>query len=87
MIDSEETGEKLFVMKWRNFVVMLASLIIGTNTFTGLIFNQDRNTEEIGYNKERSDRKLKNSIKYERLLDDKEDLEKELKYCKNKHHE
>jgi len=84
MLETEETGEKMFVMKWRNFVVMLASLIIGTNTFTGLIFNQDKNTEDIEYNKTRADRKLKNSIKYERLLDDKEDLEKELIKCKNK---
>lgn len=82
-MDSEETGEKMFVMKWRNFVVMLGSLIVGTNTFTGLIFNQDQNTLQIKYNKERADRKLENTIEFERLLDEKQDLEKELKNCKD----
>lgn len=82
MDEVKETSEGMFVMKWRNFVVMLGSLIIGTNTFTGLIFNQEQNTLQIEYNKERADRKQKNSIIYERLLDDKEDLEKALNDCK-----
>ena len=49
-----------------------------------IIFNQDKNTDDIQYNKERGDRKLANTIKYERLLDDKQDLERDLKQCKNK---
>ena len=63
MSDVKETQEGMFVMKWRNFAVMLGSIIIGTNTFTGLIFNQEQNTLQIEYNKERADRKLINEIK------------------------
>ena len=60
---------------------MLLSLIIGTNTGTGLIFNLEQNTQQIEYNKERSDRKLKSAIEKAKLELRIETLEKELEYC------
>jgi len=62
---------------------MLFSLIVGTNTGTGLIFNQEQNTIQIEYNKERSDRKLKSAIEKSKLEVTIETLEKELKYCRD----
>lgn len=63
---------------------MLFSLIVGTNTGTGLIFNQEQNTQQIEYNKDRSDRKLKSAIEKAKLELRIETLEKELEYCKEK---
>ncbi len=77
------TDEHIFSMKYRNFVLMLFSLIVGTNTGTGLIFNQEQNTIQIEYNKERSDRKLKSAIEKSKLEVTIETLEKELKYCRD----
>jgi hypothetical protein len=81
-MDDKTTDEHIFSMKYRNFVLMLFSLIIGTNTGTGLIFNQEQNTIQIEYNKERSDRKLKSAITKAKLELTIETLEKELEYCK-----
>ena len=78
------TDEHIFSMNYRNFVLMLFSLIIGTNTGTGLIFNQEQNTIRIEYNKERSDRKISSAIEKAKLELTIETLEKELEYCKNK---
>ena len=77
------TDEHIFSMKYRNFVLMLFSLIVGTNTGTGLIFNQEQNTIQIEYNKERSDRKLKGAIEKSKLEGTIETLEKELQYCRD----
>jgi hypothetical protein len=82
-MDSKTTDEHIFSMKYRNFVLMLFSLVVGTNTGTGLIFNQEQNTIQIEYNKERSDRKLKSAIEKAKLELQIETLEKELKYCKD----
>ena len=60
---------------------MLLSLIIGTNTGTGLIFTQEQNTTQIEYNKERADRKIKAAIEKAKLELRIETLEKELDYC------
>jgi len=82
-MEKKTTDEHIFSMKYRNFVLMLFSLIVGTNTGTGLIFNQEQNTMQIEYNKERSDRKLKSAIEKAKLELTIETLEKELKYCKD----
>lgn len=82
-MESKTTDEHIFSMKYRNFVLMLFSLVVGTNTGTGLIFNQEQNTIQIEYNKERSDRKLKSAIEKAKLELQIETLEKELKYCKD----
>jgi hypothetical protein len=63
---------------------MLFSLVVGTNTGTGLIFTQEQNTTQIEYNKERSDRKIKSAIEKAKLELRIETLEKELDYCKKK---
>ena len=78
------TDEHIFSMKYRNFVLMLFSLVVGTNTGTGLIFNQEQNTLKIEYNNERHDRKIKSAIEKAKLELRIETLEKELKYCKEK---
>ena len=83
MDDKTTTDEHIFSMRYRNFVLMLLSLVIGTNTGTGLIFTQDKNTDQIEYNKDRSDRKLKSAIEKAKLELTIETLEKELKYCKD----
>jgi hypothetical protein len=82
-MEKKTTDEHIFSMKYRNFVLMLFSLIVGTNTGTGLIFNQEQNTMQIEYNKDRSDRKLKSAIEKAKLELRIETLEKELKYCKD----
>ena len=82
-MEKKTTDEHIFSMKYRNFVLMLFSLIVGTNTGTGLIFNQEQNTMQIEYNKERSDRKLSAAIEKAKLELTIETLEKELKYCKD----
>ena len=80
-MEDKTTDEHIFSMKYRNFVLMLFSLVVGTNTGTGLIFNQEQNTIQIEYNKERSDRKLKTAIEKAKLELRIETLEKELDYC------
>ena len=77
-MEDKTTDEHIFSMKYRNFVLMLFSLVVGTNTGTGLIFNQEQNTIQIEYNKERSDRKLKTAIEKAKLELRIETLEKEL---------
>ena len=68
MSEEKTTDEHIFSMRYRNFVLMLFSIVVGTNTGTGLIFNQEQNTLRIvkdaeiellrdEYNKERSDKK------------------------------
>ena len=83
MEKDKTTDEHIFSMRYRNFVLMLFSIVVGTNTGTGLIFNQEQNTIQIEYNKERSDRKLKSAIEKAKLELTIETLEKELKYCKD----
>ena len=83
-MEETTTDEHIFSMRYRNFVLMLFSLVVGTNTGTGLIFNQEQNTQQIEYNKERSDRKLKTAIEKAKLELRIETLEKELEYCKEK---
>ena len=83
-MEEKTTDEHIFSMKYRNFVLMLFSLIVGTNTGTGLIFNQEQNTQQIEYNKDRSDRKLESAIEKAKLELRIETLEKELEYCKEK---
>ena len=76
MID-ETTDEKVFSMKWKAFLPLVFGVIITTNTATGLIFNQNRNTEDIEYNKNRADRRLETAIELS-------ELKQELKECRNK---
>lgn len=80
-MEEKTTDEHVFSMKYRNFVLMLFSLIVGTNTGTGLIFNQEQNTIQIKYNKDRSDRKIKSAIEKAKLELRIETLEKQLDYC------
>ena len=83
MEKDKTTDEHIFSMRYRNFVLMLFSIVVGTNTGTGLIFNQEQNTEQIEYNKERADRKIKSAIEKAKLELRIETLNKELKYCKD----
>ena len=55
----ETTDQKKIILTWAKVLPMVAGLLLGTNTVTGLIFNQERNTEDIKYNMERADRKDK----------------------------
>ena len=50
------TDEGLFVMKWRNFLPLMISIIITTNTASIFYQKQQRNSANIEYNKERADR-------------------------------
>ncbi len=93
-MEKEEIQDGFFIMKWRNFVVMLGSIIIGTNTFTGFIFNQQQNTQQISYNKERSDRKIerqmedfKTMLETSRLEEQIRERDKEIKELNRKLHE
>ena len=83
MEKDKTTDEHIFSMRYRNFVLMLFSIVVGTNTGTGLIFNQEQNTIQIEYNKERADRKINSAIEKAKLELRIETLTKELKYCKD----
>lgn len=85
----KETQEGLFVMKWKNFITMMISVIVGTNTVTSLIFKQDMSIEQITYNKERTDRKIKNErernafiLKINNLEEKVRERDKTIKECK-----
>lgn len=81
-MNPKETQEGYFIAKWKNVAAVVAAIVVVSNTFTGIVATQNNTIETIRYNKERSDRKLQNTIKLIELKDDKEDLEKENKYLK-----
>lgn len=76
-MNNTTTDEKVFSMKWKAFLPLVFAVIITTNTATGLIFNQNKNTEDIEYNKKRADRRLKAAIELS-------ELKQELKECINR---
>lgn len=83
MSQPEEIQEGLFVMKWRNFIPMMFSVIIGTNTFSIFYQKQQQNTLQIEYNKDRSDRIAKRHLDEAKYYFEMATLKKELKDCKD----
>lgn len=88
-MEQKETQEGFFTMRWKNFAVMIGSLLIGSNTVTGLIFNQEQNTFQIEYDRKRTDRKIENErerdeyiLKIHTLEEQVRERDKELKNCK-----
>ena len=84
MSDPKETQEGLFVMKWRNFLPLIISIVLGTNTASIFYQKQSQNIDLIEYNKKRSDRIAERNveeIKKHILITN---LKKELKNCKEK---
>ena len=86
----KETQEGFFIMKWKNFVVMMTSIVVGTNTTTGLIFNQEQNTLQIEYNIKRANRMRDNErernafiLKIDNLEEKVRERNKELKDLKS----
>ena len=86
----KETQEGFFIMKWKNFVVMMTSIVVGTNTTTGLIFNQEQNTLQIDYNIKRANRMRDNErernafiLKIDNLEEKVRERNKELKDLKS----
>ena len=62
MSDPKETQEGLFVMKWRNFLPLIISMILGTNAASIFYQTQNNNINQIEYNKKRSDRIAERNI-------------------------
>lgn len=85
----KETADHMIKMKARNFISLIVSIIVVTNSFSiiyGKVLRSEAHDLEIEekreYDRARNDRKLKNTVEYERLLDNYEDCQKELKECK-----
>ncbi len=57
------TDEKRITLTWKTVVPVVISLLFFSNIVTGLIFNQEQNTEQIAYDNEKTTRKLKNQLK------------------------
>ena len=51
------TDEGIVKLRWKTVIPVVIGLLIATNTVTGLIFNQEKNTEDIDYNYKRGNRK------------------------------
>ncbi len=75
------TDEAIFSMRYKAFLPLLLGVIITTNTATGLIFNQNENTEQIDYNEEATKRRIKNAIQELEYQIEIKDLKKELTDC------
>ena len=82
MNSPKEIQEGLFVMKWRNFIPMMFGIIVGTNTFSIFYQKQQRNTEQIAYERKRSDRITERNMKEAKAFYLLETLKKELSECK-----
>jgi hypothetical protein len=78
------TDEGLFVMKWRNFLPLMISIIITTNTASIFYQKQQRNTANIEYNKERADRIATRQLDEAKAHFELENLKTELLECKNR---
>ena len=78
------TDEGLFVMKWRNFLPLMISIIITTNTASIFYQKQQRNSANIEYNKERADRIAQRQLDEAKKHFELENLKIELLKCKNK---
>jgi len=79
----ETTDEGLFVMKYRNFIPLIISIIITTNTASIFYQKQTHNTENIKYNKERSDRIADRKLQEAKDHYAIEVLKQELKECQD----
>jgi len=80
----KETQEGLFIMKWRNFIPMMISVIIGTNTASIFYQKQQRHEEQIAYNKERADRIAERKANEAKEYHDIQILKQRLKDCENR---
>jgi len=80
----KETQEGLFIMKWRNFIPMMISVIIGTNTASIFYQKQQRHEEQISYNKERADRVAERKANEAKEYHDIQILKQRLKDCENR---
>ena len=79
----ETTDEGLFVMKYRNFIPLIISIIITTNTASIFYQKQVQNTHNIQYNKERNDRIAERKLQEAKDHFKLEQMAIELKACKN----
>tara|TARA_R100001086_G_scaffold242402_2_gene170085 strand:+ start:2550 stop:2804 length:255 start_codon:yes stop_codon:yes gene_type:complete len=77
----KETQEGMFIMKWRNFIPMMISVIIGTNSFSIIYQNIKQNELEIQYNKERADRIAERKAEESKDYHDLQILKQRLKDC------
>jgi len=80
---NRETGEELIKMKVRNFVSLIISLIVVTNSFSIIYQKVLRNEENDAYNRERAERyadRKKNEavLEIEMIM-----LKQELKDCQD----
>lgn len=83
MSEPKEIQEGLFVMKWRNFIPMMVAIIVSTNTASIFYQKQQHNTEQIQYNKERSDRIAKRHSDELKIVMEIEHLKQRLQDCEN----
>lgn len=83
MSEPKEIQEGLFVMKWRNFIPMMVAIIVSTNTASIFYQKQQHNTEQIEYNKERSDRIAKRHAEELKIIMKIEHLQQKLDDCEN----
>ncbi len=84
MESHKETQEGYLIMRWKVFIPMMFAIITGTNTASIFYQKQSHNTEQIEYNKQRSDRISERKLKEAKLYHDIELLKRDLKECQNK---
>ena len=78
------TDEKIFSMKWKNFVPMVFAIIISTNTVSLILNNQLANTEKIEYNNDANKRRIKNQAKELEYKMKIHELQERVRDCKEK---
>lgn len=77
----ETTDEKIFSMKWKNFLPMVGFIIISTNTVSIIVNNQMENTRQIEYNNNANKRRIKNQAKELEFKMKIHELEEKLSDC------
>jgi hypothetical protein len=79
----KETQDGFFIMRYKAFVPMMIAIIMGTNTASIFYQKQSHNTEQIEYNKKRSDRIAERKLQEAKLYHDIERLKEKLEECEN----
>ena len=81
MSDTKTTDEKIFSMKWKNFIPLILGIVVSTNTVNSILHIQSASIEKIEYNDKAQKRRLSNGIRELEYKMKIISLEKELEDC------
>lgn len=62
------TDEQTLTLKWRVAIPIILSLLIGSNALTAYSYQIEENETEIIYERQRTDRKMKNQLEETKQL-------------------